>query len=397
MHIVESFALNSGLKIGKPYIYEKYFPLSFSGNYITFQPFGKYDSRKYDYWEETIEILGPILEKNKIKIVKLGGGNEPDIYGTISLSGRTDYNQTAYLISNSLLHLGVDSSGVHIASGLDKKIVALYNVMPPSSSGPYWSNKDNVIILEPERDKDEKCSYSPVEDPKTINKIKPEKIAESVCKLLGIEFNYPFRTLHIGRSFQNRKIELIPTNFIRDISQLKIPSLIVRMDIFFEENVLMKQLELVPCSIVSKLPININLLSFFRKKITELIFLVDENSDTLYLQELKRKGIKFFLISEKSEEETNDFKLKYIDIGPIIIKQKNDDTIQKIKEKDLKNIFFKSSSISIIEDKMYMSNSNNSENVPVDKTRGNNPAPVINEESFWKNLDDYIILEKVNN
>lgn len=395
MHLVESFALNSGLRIGKPYIYEKHFPLSFQGKYITLQPFGKFESKKYDYWVETLEILGPILQKNKIKIVRIGGANEPEIYGSINLSGKTNYNQTAYLINNSLLHLGVDSSGVHLASGFGKKIVALYNIIPPSCAGPYWSNKEDVIILEPDRDVDEKCSYSPIENPKTINKIKPEKIAESVCKLLGIEFNYPFKTIYVGKNFHNRKIELVPVDVIKDISQFKVESLIVRMDSHFNEKVLAKQLEIVPCSIVSKNPIDMNLLLRLRSRITELIFLIDKNSDTDYLKELKKIGIKFFLISQNSKEETNNLKLKYLDIGSFFLKEKDEEAIKKIKENNLKNIFFKSSSISIIKDKMYMSSIDSPENIPLEKVRGNSPMPIINEESFWENLDDYIILEKI--
>lgn len=394
MHIIESFALNSGLKIGKPYIYEKYFPLPFKGDYITLQPFGKYDSRKYDYWEEVLEILGPILQKNKIKVVRIGGDGEPEIFGTINLSGKTNYNQSAYIIKKAILHLGIDSFGVHIASGYDKKIVALYNVMSPSNSGPYWSKKEDVIILEPDRKPGEKCSYSPVENPKTINKIKPEKIAESVCKLLQINFDYSFKTVHVGKNFHNKKIELVPESSIKDLSQFKIPSLIVRMDVLFNEKVLTEQLNISPCSIVTKSPIDINLLSFFRGKIVELVFIIDKNSNVSYLKEVKKKGIKFFLIYKGTEEELNDLKLKYLDIEPIIFKEKDEELIKKIKEKDIKNMFFKSSSIFIIKDKIYMSSENNNDNVSLEKIRGNSPLPIIDKDFFWENIDDYIILEK---
>ena len=69
MHLVESFALDTGLKIDKPHIYEKFIPTSFKGEYITLQPFGKYDSRKYDHWPDVVEILRPHI--GDLQIIQL--------------------------------------------------------------------------------------------------------------------------------------------------------------------------------------------------------------------------------------------------------------------------------------------------------------------------------------
>ena len=151
MHLVESFSLNTGLKIGKPYLYEKFVPLPFQNDYITLQPYGKFESRKYDYWSEVIDILGPTLDKNNIKIVQIGAPPENPLYGCHNMIGQTEFNQAAYLIKNSVLHVGIDSFGIHFASGYGKKMVGLYSNMLPSQSGPYWSDDEDTIILEPER------------------------------------------------------------------------------------------------------------------------------------------------------------------------------------------------------------------------------------------------------
>ena len=63
MHLVERYSLGTGAKIGKPFILEKFFPMDIT-NYITLQPRGKYDSRSYDYWQETVDVLLPILKKS---------------------------------------------------------------------------------------------------------------------------------------------------------------------------------------------------------------------------------------------------------------------------------------------------------------------------------------------
>ena len=61
MHLIERYASACGVKISRPYIYDKYFPLPFD-KYITFQPYSKYDSKNYDYWDEVILLILPYLK-----------------------------------------------------------------------------------------------------------------------------------------------------------------------------------------------------------------------------------------------------------------------------------------------------------------------------------------------
>ena len=392
MHLVESFALNTGLKIGEPYIYEKFVPLPFEEKYISFQPFGKYDARKYDYWEEVLEILMPALVKNNIRVIQLGLPDEKLIYGCHNMRGKTDFNQAAYIIKNSLLHFGIDSFGVHFASGYDKKIVALYCNMLPSNSGPYWSKKDDVILLEPEREGKNRCSYAPVEDPKTINTIKPEDIAKSVCKLLDISLDFPYRTIHIGQDFHVRKIELM---FIENWKQLGVDSVIVRMDQYFHEENLVHQLKRCKCSIITDKPINIKILKTFKDKINEFVFFVDEETPPSYFQMLKATGITYYLVSYLSEEELNKIKLDYIDVGGIIRKDKPKlEDIKELEGKDLSKIYYKSSSFSIFQDGIYCSNVFANDNQSVKSVRGLSPAPIVDDPDFWDQSDSYLLLER---
>lgn len=86
MHILEQYALSCGLKIDEPYIYEKYFPIPHE-RYITFSPFGKFNSSKYSYWQEVIDLLSPILKKENIHIVQIGNQNERGYQNCLPFNG----------------------------------------------------------------------------------------------------------------------------------------------------------------------------------------------------------------------------------------------------------------------------------------------------------------------
>ena len=396
MHLVESFALNTGLKIDKPYIYEKFFPRPVKGEYITLQPFGKYDSRKYAYWGEVIDILAPVLKKNGISILQLGIPDEAVLHDCVDLRGHTDFNQAAYLIKNSLLHVGIDSFGVHFASGYNKKIVGIYCNMLPSQSGPYWSSRDNVIIIEPEREKNERPSYSPVETVKSINKIRPEEIAKSVCKLLGIELDYPYKTIRIGKEYHSRKIELIPSTFIENHEQLGVDSIILRMDHYFNETALQQQMLRCNCSVVTDKPINLDVVKRYRDRINEFVYFVDESTEPRYLELLKNTGVRLYLLTKLDEEALNKIKLKFIDLGNILKKPRVAfEDLDELKGKDLSNIYYKTGCYTIFQNDVYTSSVFSDGNDPVLTVRNVPPRNIIDDPDFWDQSDSYLLLEKI--
>ena len=79
MNLAELYSLTCSSKIGKPFIVEKYFPLT-CNKYITLQPYSK-DSKTYDYWQEVLAIIFPVLKENDIEIVQIGGQNEKPLEG----------------------------------------------------------------------------------------------------------------------------------------------------------------------------------------------------------------------------------------------------------------------------------------------------------------------------
>ena len=59
MHLLETYSLNCGAKIDRPFIYESYFPNPIE-NYILIQTETQFDSRNYSFWQDVIDIVFPI-------------------------------------------------------------------------------------------------------------------------------------------------------------------------------------------------------------------------------------------------------------------------------------------------------------------------------------------------
>jgi len=338
MHLLERYATSCGVKISKPYIYDNFFPLPVE-KYISFQPFSKYTSKNYDYWDEVIAMIHPYLLKENIKIIQIGAKQDRPVVNTYNLCGQTSIQQAAFIIKHGIMHVGADSFAAHIASGYDKKIVALYSNNNINNVKPYWSKKEDVVLLSP--DIGRKPQYSVDEFPKSINKIKPEIIANSILNLLNIKINKLPSTIFIGEDYVNKTLQIIPDNPL-DPRQFNIENLIIRMDYVFNEKVLELYLQHKKCIIFTNKPISLELLQRYKNNIPQIIYIIEKENDFNFIKGLKNISINYAMISWLEENELNNFKLDYMDFGLIIKKKINN---QQIDIKD--NVFFKSSIILI--------------------------------------------------
>lgn len=375
MHLIESYASSSGLKINKPFIYTNFFPLN-TIKYISFQPFSK-PSKNYDYWQDVINIIQPYLEKEKISIVQIGAKNDQRIDKCLYTCGQTSISQAAYIIENSILHFGADSFGVHMASGFNKKILALYSNNNIENVGPYWSDKKDIILLKPKINK--KPSYSFEENPKTINLIKPEEIAEGILKLLNIKHKKLFETIYIGENYNQKTLELILDEFV-DPSSIQIENLIIRMDYFFNEPALEILLKVKKCIIFTDKPINIEMLKNYKNNILQIIYLIENKNDPNFVKELKRNTINYAMLSYLEEEELNKYKLNYMDYG-LILNKKNF-TKKDANLKDIKNYKYFSSR-NVISSKGQFTSKYDWIN--------SNKDNVIDDPEFWKEATHFYI------
>ena len=338
MHLIERYATACGVKIDKPYIYDTFFPINVE-KYISFQPFSKYPSKNYDYWDEVVAIISPYLQKNNITLVQIGAKDDKPVIDTLNLCGQTDISQAAYIIKNSIMHVGADSFAAHIASGYGKKIVALYSNNNINNVKPYWTKPEDMVLLSPKINR--KPQYSVNEVPKSINNIKPEDIAEGILKLLNIQYNNLPKTIYVGNEYINKTLEIIPDKPINP-AQIGLETLVIRMDYIFNEQVLELFLQQKKCIIFTNKPINEELLKRYKQNIPQLIYIVEKDNDTTFAKTLKRNTINAAFISYLSEEELNQFKLDYMDYGLIV---KRDHPTDKIEASS--NTYFKSSRILI--------------------------------------------------
>jgi hypothetical protein len=368
MHLIERYATSCGIKIDKPFINELFFPIPFE-NYITFQPFSKYSSKNYDYWEEVISLILPFLEKNNINIVQIGGPNERIIPQCFNTSGQTKISQVAFIIKNGLLHLGADSFATHIASGYQKKIVSIYSNNNINNVKPYWTKEEDMILLEPKRNN--KPNYSAEEHPKTINEIKPEIIAKSILKLLNIENDINCETIFIGQRYGNILLESIPSvilpNHIFPNTFLNIR--FDYIDKIEEKDYIctLNNLNIRNCAIITDKPFEIEKFLQLKDKISNIFYdITFNNVDFAFINKAKFLGIKIDFIFNKSknqnETELNNKKLELIEYPELINIVEN----QKKPVEDIKTAkFYKSKKILFANNNTYLSKAAYLENKPV--------------------------------
>jgi hypothetical protein len=370
MHLIERYATACGVKIGKPYINELFFPVP-AEKYISFQPFSKYSSKNYEYWEEVIEIIKPALDKQNIKIVQIGGPNEQGFRHCINFSGQTKISHTAFIIKNALMHFGADSFASHIASGYNKKIMSLYSNNNINNVKPYWTNSDDMILLEPSRK--QKPKYSAEENPKSINSIKPEKIAKSILTLLNLNDDIDYKTIFVGDKYGKLLIESLPSVIL---PPEMLPKVLLNIRYDYIDNITdndylcsLNNLNIRDCSIITNKPLKIENFITLKDKLKNIFYDITFNDiDFNFINKTKSLGFKIDFIFKKSlvskdqEKILNKKKLDLIEYPELIniIENKNNPEI------DFKtNIKYKSKKILFANNNAYISKAAYLENKPV--------------------------------
>lgn len=388
MHLLEHYALTCGSFIRKPFILEKFYPLA-CDRYITFQPDAKASGGNYDYWNEAISLIYPFLEKNNIKIIQVGDGKEREFPRVERTNGKASLNQQAYIVKNSLMHFGADNFSVHLASAFDKKIVSLYSCSYPSQSGPFFSSAESVEFIEPERN-GKKPSYSQGESVKSINSIKPEKIAKSILKALGIDHDIKIVTEYIGVDYQNKAFNIIP-NTVIDIKKLGINGdPIIRMDLEFNQQNLHKQLALCKSNIVTDNPIHPDIIKNLKNRIGVIAYKITESHNVNFVKYLKANNVKYMLLSELPEDAIKDAKLMYMDYGSITpVKKKKKEDFEFSKLENLKYI---SSKVFFSNGKFYDSTAAWKIDRDTSTLFSSQPQDVIDSVEFWEQAESFLFV-----
>jgi hypothetical protein len=309
MHLSTLYARDLGVQPSKPIIVEHFFPLPCS-NYITFHNSEKVQSKSYSYWTEVLEIIKPHLNNLNIKVVQIGQSKDAKVEGVDYYITNTSFKHSFFLIKNAMLHLGIDSSPVHIASAFNKPTVSIYSHTYSDTCYPLWN--ENKRVIESNRG-GKKPSFSLFEDPKTIDLIKPEEIAQAVLDLLNIKQTLAYKTINIGSKFLNKEINLIPNDLIPTVD-VDNAEIVVRLDMKHDENFLFSFLMNNKCNIsinCSKPIKNIDYLMSFKSRINKINYYSNE-FDKGFVDFLRSNVFNMHLFCT-SEETLNDQRLDFFD------------------------------------------------------------------------------------
>jgi len=96
------------------------------------------------------------------------------------------------------------------------------------------------------------------------------------------------------------------------------------------------------------------------------------------------------------DKDFNEIKLDYLDFGAIqkYPKSSRAEVEKLIKHKNLSNIFFKSTTLYIIQGSIYGFPLRSLNNIPLPNLDSNTPVAIVDHPKFWENLSHMTLLEK---
>jgi len=299
-HLAEVYAKDLGVKIGEPIFKAHYYPIM-EENYITIHNDNKVQAKEYSYWEEVIILVKKQLPD--IKFIQIGNGKEPRVKNVDKFIATNSIKQSAYIIKNSIMHIGTDSLPVHIASSFNKPLVAIYGHTLPATCCPLWGDKNKHVLIESHRNGN-KPSYSLKENPKNIDLIKPEEIANGVLKLLGKE-ECDRETLYVGQKYKDAIIHVVPDHKY----SLSNKNLVIRLDLLHKEENIIHLLQSNRSSILTNKPLSDEVLS--QKNIDNISYFSND-FDSDFISRAKAKGVNLRLYCE-DEKNLAKLRVKFFD------------------------------------------------------------------------------------
>ena len=190
--LAEEYASHCQCELGDYFIEEEKHDFSLNGSYATLHVgsgSNKWSARKYLHWQEVVDNLKACV--TNLKIVQIGAEDDMKIKNVdMDLTGKTNYNQLATLMKDAILHIGIDSFPMHLASAYKKSLVAVFGSSYAKSTGPWYKDKTiNHILLETtNRFTCNKACYKNEcfvdKDYPCLNEIPPKYVFDSCLKLL---------------------------------------------------------------------------------------------------------------------------------------------------------------------------------------------------------------------
>ncbi|RPJ73066.1 MAG: hypothetical protein EHM20_12830 [Alphaproteobacteria bacterium] len=209
-HLIEEYAKNLGVKIGKPVLTEHFFPV-IPEKYITVSVEPQIPSKQYKYFDIVFDSVRSFLDKQSIKIIQIGSSKSKKLTSVDEMIFDLDFKKQAYIVQNSLLHIGGSDALMHYASFNNIPIVALFGDSYAACSDGYWSSAESKTNIEAPWEV--KPSFNAFDQQDSINKILPEEIANAIIKKFAPEASFPLKTRFIGDFYHHPVFELVPDFF----------------------------------------------------------------------------------------------------------------------------------------------------------------------------------------
>jgi hypothetical protein len=274
--------------------------------------------------------------------------------------------------------------------------------MYASQSKPYWSNEKNVILLQADLN-GKKPSYAAEENPKTINRIKPETIANSIIKLLNLEEKINFETTFIGDKYGHLLLESTPSTIVPPNI---LPNILLNIRFDYVKTIeekdyvsIFNNLNIRDCAFITDKFIDLKKFYNLKHKIKNIFYdITSTEIDFNFLNELYSLNFKVDFVFNKSkepnEEILNSKKLQLINNQEVINIIEN--TNQDFKNLVQSSLFYKSKKLLFADNKIYLSKAGYLENKPI-TVNDLNVSQKISEIGNIDNLKedlDYILLYK---
>lgn len=402
-NLLETYARSAGLQIGKIELSEEYYPNT-EGQYITIQSGSNQQAKIYDYMNEVLDVLRPFLKSNNIRLIQLGGKDDPALRHCEHFQGKTSIRQAFHILKHGIMHIGPDSWQAHVAGFLGKPLVALYGSTSVSAHGPSWKNPNRTILLESHRN-GKMPSYS-AEHPKTINKITPEKVVNAVLEILGVEQRFLRQSFLIGEVYNAPVIEWVPD---APLSPQFAPgqSVICRMDYHLDEQNLALALQNRKVNLITDKPFNVEILKVFRTNVIGVTIEINDLSMIPFVKAIKSAGIRYQLYNKgKSETQLSELRLAYFDIGVIqmyslkgyrnFIEECSEylnittEDVADLLSSNGKPLLYRSNKFILSKGKIYISKAGYLKDLPIPDFNVN-IQELINDDTFWEEIPHFYI------
>ena len=379
-----------------------YYPLS-QEPYVIFQNSSGQESKQFSYFNEILQIIGPLLIKNGVKIYQIGAKDEIPLKFCEHLMGKTSLKQAFYVIKNAKLLISNDSFSVHQAGMYGVPILALYGSTGSDPHGPYFCNPDKTVLIESHRNGNQPTFSQ--ESPKSVDKIPPEQVINAALKLLGANIQIDRQSLFIGQIYSQQILEYVP-NFGVDPNFLKDTPLTARVD-YLDTCDDSNWQALAHCAshrkvaIVSDKPIPLGLLFQFKQNIANVAFEIGESFTIEYVKDVKKIGLKVNFYSYETDSQLlSDLRLKFFDYSIIEkkVRRTREDFLAQMAnyqnkeiDKDWKveeDTWYKSNKFILSGSKIYLSRFALKNNLPTESF-DHNTQTLIDDPLTWEELDFY--------